>query len=84
MPEPFMPIKQVSDNLAELTDRVRFGGERIANRRHGRNVTVLAPPFDLEALEALENRLDRLDALDALADYRANGGISFHDLNSPW
>ena len=77
MPEPFMPIKQVAGNPAELTDRVRFGGERIANRRHGRNVAMLAPPFDLEALEALE---DRLDALDALADYRANGGISFHDL----
>ena len=51
-------------------------------RKHGKTVAVLVPPSDLEALEALEDRLDLLDALDAMADYRANGGVSFDDLKS--
>ena len=34
------------------------------------------------ALEALEDRLDLLDALDALADYRANGGVDFEELEA--
>ncbi len=71
---------KVPDNLSEITRRVQFAGERIAMRKHGKTVTVLVPPSDLEALEALEDRLDLLDALDPLADYRANGGVSFDDL----
>ncbi len=71
---------EVPDELTEITSRVQFAGERIAMRKHGKTVAVLVPPSDLEALEALEDRLDLLDALDALADYRANGGVSFDDL----
>lgn len=77
---PFMPIEVVADNLDAMTERVRFGGERIAIRKHGKIVAVLVPPADLEALNGLEGRLDLLDALDALADYRTNGGVGFDDL----
>ncbi len=80
MLEPFMRIEEVPDNLDAMTDRVRFGGERIAIRKHGKIVAVLVPPSELEALEVLEDRLDQLDALEALADYRANGGVSIDDL----
>jgi antitoxin (DNA-binding transcriptional repressor) of toxin-antitoxin stability system len=82
MADTFLPITEVPDNLSEITGRVQFGGERIEMRKHGKTVAVLVPPSDLEALEALEDRLDLLDALDAMADYRANGGVSFDDLKS--
>ena len=80
MSDIYLPGTEVPDDLSEITDRVQFGGERIAMRKHGRIVAVLVAPSDLEALEALEDRLDLLDALDALADYRANGGVDFGDL----
>ena len=75
-----MTIAEVTDDLDPMTDRVRFGGERIAIRKHGNIVAVLVPPSDLQALQGLEDRLDRLDALDALTEYRANGGVSGDDL----
>ena len=80
MSDIYLPGTEVPDNLSEITSRVQFSGERIAMRKHGKTVAVLVPPSDLEALVALEDRLDLLDVLDALADYRANGGISFEDL----
>ena len=80
MLEPFIPIEKIADNLDSMTERVRFGGERIAMRKDGETIAVLVPPSDLEALEALDDRLDLLDALDALADYRANGGVSYDRL----
>ena len=75
-----MTIAEVTENLDAMTERVRFGGERIAIRKHGKIVAVLVPPSDLEALKELGDRLDLLDTLDALADYRANGGVGFDDL----
>ncbi len=75
-------VTEAREQLAEITGRVRFGGERIVLQKHGKTVAALVSPSDLEALEALEDRLDLLDALDALADYRANGGVPFEELNS--
>ena len=77
-----MTVSQVRENLAEVTGRVQFAGERIEMQKHGKTVAVLVPPSDLEVLEALEDRLDLLDALDALADYRKNGGVSLDDLKA--
>ena len=77
-----LPISEVREELAEITSRVQFAGERIAVQKHGKTVAVLVPPSDLNALEELEDRLDLLDALDALADYRAHGGVPFEDLKA--
>ena len=80
MSDIVLPLTELPDDLSKITGRVRFGGERIAIRKDGETIAGLVPPSDLEALEALEDRLDLLDALDALADYRANGGVSFDHL----
>ena len=60
--------------------RVETGGERVEIRRDGKTIAALVPLSDLNALETLEDRLDELDALEALADYRANGGVSFEQV----
>lgn len=75
-----IPITEVREKLAEIAGRVPFAGERIAVQKHGKTVAVLVPPTDLEVLEALEDRLDLLDAIEALADYEANGGVDFGEL----
>lgn len=77
-----LSVTEARDQLAEITGRVRFAGDRIVLQKHGKTVAALVSPSDLEALEALEDRLDLLDALDALADYRANGGESFEVLKA--
>ena len=77
-------LTEAREQLAELADRVRSAGDRIVLQGQGKAVAALVPPSDLRALEALEDRLDGLDALAALADYRANGGVEFERLNSPW
>ena len=70
----------IGEHFDALSRRVEIGGERIEIRRDGKTIAVLVPLSDLNALETLENRLDELDALEALADYRANGGVSFEQV----
>ena len=77
-----LSITEAREQLADITGRVRFAGERIVLQKHGKAVAVLVSPSDFEALEALEDRLDLLDALDALADYRASGGVPFKELKA--
>lgn len=77
-----LSVTEARDQLAEITGRVRFAGERIVLQKHGKTVAAVVSPSDLDALEALEDRLDLLDALDALADYRANGGESFEEIKA--
>ena len=70
----------VGEHFDALSRRVEIGSERIEIRRDGKTIAVLVPLSDLNALETLEDRLDELDALEALADYRANGGVSFEQV----
>lgn len=55
-------------------------GRRIAIRENGRTIAGLVSASDLTALESLEDLLDELETHDALADYRANGGVSFKEV----
>ena len=70
----------IGEHFDALSRRVEIESERIEIRRDGKTIAVLVPLSDLNALETLENRLDELDALEALADYRANGGVSFEQV----
>lgn len=81
MPE-VLSVTEAREQLADITGRVRFAGERIVLQKHGKTVAALVSPSDLDALEALEDRLDALDALDALADYQANGGVNFEEIKA--
>ena len=77
-----LSVTDAREQLAEITGRVRFAGERIVLQKHGKPVAALVSPSDLETLEALEDRLDLLDALDALADYQAHGGVTFEKIKA--
>ena len=70
------------ENFDEVSRIVEDEGKRIAIREDGRTIAGLVSESDLQALDALEELLDELDARDALADYRANGGVSFEEVMS--
>ncbi len=70
------------ENFDEVSRIVEAEGKRIAIRKNGRTIAGLVSASDLTALGSLEDLLDELDARDALADYRANGGVSFEEVRS--
>ena len=45
-------------NLADLANRVSYGGERITVTRSGKPLFAVVPYEDAEILEALEDRMD--------------------------
>jgi len=54
--------------LADLGNRVAYGGERITVTRSGKPLFVIVPYEDAELLEALEDRMDLALARKALKD----------------
>ncbi|MFF9350396.1 type II toxin-antitoxin system Phd/YefM family antitoxin [Streptomyces sp. NPDC014734] len=47
-----IPVTQARAELAELINRVVYGGERVVVTRHGRPLVALVSAADLERLEA--------------------------------
>ncbi|MFI7388225.1 type II toxin-antitoxin system Phd/YefM family antitoxin [Streptomyces sp. NPDC049813] len=48
-----IPVTQARAELAELINRVVYGGERVVVTRHGKPLVGLVSAADLERLEAL-------------------------------
>lgn len=55
----------IRDNLAEIVNRVAYGGERAVLQRRGTGVVAMVSMEDLELLERLENEADLKAALKA-------------------
>ncbi|WP_031088772.1 type II toxin-antitoxin system Phd/YefM family antitoxin [Streptomyces sp. NRRL WC-3549] len=49
-----IPVTQARAELADLINRVVYGGERVVVTRHGRPLVALVSAADLEKLEAGE------------------------------
>ncbi|WP_371581943.1 type II toxin-antitoxin system Phd/YefM family antitoxin [Streptomyces sp. NBC_01314] len=49
-----IPVTQARAELAELINRVVYGGERVVVTRHGKPLVALVSAADLEQLEALQ------------------------------
>jgi prevent-host-death family protein len=49
-----IPVTQARAAIADLVNRVAYGGERIALTRHGRTVAALVSADDLERLRLLD------------------------------
>ncbi|MFI8824912.1 type II toxin-antitoxin system Phd/YefM family antitoxin [Streptomyces sp. NPDC053431] len=49
-----IPVTQARAELAELINRVVYGGERVVVTRHGKPLVALVSAADLERLEATE------------------------------
>ncbi|MBZ4321925.1 type II toxin-antitoxin system Phd/YefM family antitoxin [Streptomyces huiliensis] len=62
-----IPVTQARAELAELINRVVYGGERVTVTRHGKPLVALVSAADLERLE----RLERMERREAEVDERA-------------
>ena len=62
------PIAKARSKLAEIINKVAYGGERIAISKHGKTAVAIVPLDDLNFLEAIEDRIDIKEALEALED----------------
>jgi prevent-host-death family protein len=51
-------VADIRANLAEVINRVAYGGERIVLQRRGKQVLAVVPMDDLALIEELENRAD--------------------------
>ncbi|MFJ9632594.1 type II toxin-antitoxin system Phd/YefM family antitoxin [Streptomyces sp. NPDC091280] len=64
-----IPVTQARAELADLINRVVYGGERVVVTRHGKPLVALVSAADLE-------RLDELDKLAANADEQVISSVS--------
>ncbi|MEV7198222.1 type II toxin-antitoxin system Phd/YefM family antitoxin [Streptomyces sp. NPDC093510] len=53
-----IPVTQARAELAELINRVVYGGERVVVTRHGKPLVALVSAADLERLERLADASD--------------------------
>ncbi|MFF9773772.1 type II toxin-antitoxin system Phd/YefM family antitoxin [Streptomyces sp. NPDC013978] len=53
-----IPVTQARAELADLINRVVYGGERVVVTRHGKPLVALVSAADLEQLEALQEPTD--------------------------
>jgi prevent-host-death family protein len=58
-----VPVTEARKDLAELVNRVAYGGERIPLSRHGKVVAAIVSAEDLDLLERLAR--ERLDLTGA-------------------
>jgi prevent-host-death family protein len=70
-------VVELRSNLAELLNRVQYGGERVTVTRNGKPAAVIISQADLEYLEALEDYFDVRKAKESLADGETLGTISW-------
>ncbi|MFF5858397.1 type II toxin-antitoxin system Phd/YefM family antitoxin [Streptomyces sp. NPDC012751] len=64
-----IPVTQARAELADLINRVVYGGERVVVTRHGKPLVALVSAADLE-------RLDALDAPDGQGEERIVSSVS--------
>ncbi|MFI0808641.1 type II toxin-antitoxin system Phd/YefM family antitoxin [Streptomyces echinatus] len=51
-----IPVTQARAELADLINRVVYGGERVVVTRHGKPLVALVSAADLERLDALDEQ----------------------------
>ncbi len=72
-------VADIRANLADVINRVAYGGERIVLQRRGKQVLAVVPMEDLELLNALE---DRADAKAALKARKEKGGVPLEEIKA--
>jgi prevent-host-death family protein len=78
--EEIIPISEARQNLAELCNRVAYGGERLLIARRGRARVAIVSMKDLEMLEALEDTVDVAAARKALREAETVGTKPFREV----
>ncbi|MGV9314596.1 type II toxin-antitoxin system Phd/YefM family antitoxin [Streptomyces sp. NPDC003691] len=77
-----IPVTQARAELAELINRVVYGGERVVVTRHGKPLVALVSAADLERLERIgeeegEQMISAVSALGGPAPQSAPGAGRF-------
>lgn len=65
---PTVAVTELRRDLADALNRVAYGKERIAIRRHGKCLVAIVPAEEAELLAWLEDRVDLGRAREALAE----------------
>jgi prevent-host-death family protein len=77
----FVTTKELRANLAEVLNRVGFGGEQIVVKRHGKPFVAIVATYDLQACQALEDFNDARDWAEMEANGEMDGpGIPWEDV----
>ncbi|MEU6663445.1 type II toxin-antitoxin system Phd/YefM family antitoxin [Streptomyces sp. NPDC046821] len=79
-----IPVTQARAELADLINRVVYGGERVVVTRHGKPLVALVSAADLERLEAMGDPDDeqvissvsRIGSASSTADEHRRFGIA--------
>lgn len=58
-------VSQIRENMADVINRVAYGGERVVLQRRSKGVAAVVSMEDLATLQALEDRSDVKAALKA-------------------
>ncbi|MFF6780637.1 type II toxin-antitoxin system prevent-host-death family antitoxin [Streptomyces sp. NPDC012510] len=69
-----IPVTQARAELAELINRVVYGGERVVVTRHGKPLVALVSAADLEQLEALQEPAEE-PVISAVSSVREAGSV---------
>ncbi len=74
----FVTTKELRANLAEILNRVAFGGEQVVVKRHGKPFIAIVATYDLQACQALEDHNDACEIAEAIK----NGELD--EPGTPW
>jgi prevent-host-death family protein len=72
-------VAEIRANLADVINRVAYGGERIVLQRRGKQVLAVVPMEDLELLQTLE---DQSDVRAALKARKENGEVPLEEIKA--
>jgi prevent-host-death family protein len=72
-------VADIRANLADVINRVAYGGERIVLQRRGKRVLAVVPMEDLALIEEMENQADIRAALRARKE---KGGVPLEKIKA--
>ena len=73
-------VADARSDLAELLNRVAYGGERLVITRHGRELAAIVPVEDVKLADRLRRFVARKDVARALAELDAGKAAPWEQL----
>ena len=79
-------VKDLRSDLAEILNRVAYGGAQVVVRRHGKPLVAIVPTYDLQACQALEAQsASKVEELRRLAGSGSEiGGAEMDEDSEAW
>lgn len=62
----FVTTKELRAGLAEILNRVAYGGDQVVVTRHGKPFVAIVATYDLQACQALEDHNDAIEIQKAI------------------